>query len=1172
MKRGENVSTSIDSLNIQITADATKASNAIDGLVRRLDLLTKELGKVNGNKLVNFSNSLNTISVAMNNFSGIKLPDFNRVAKGINKLATIDTTNLSRVGNELAPLANSISAFSNVNFDNRNLQGFINSLSRLASANVGSLASADFNALGQSLNQLATSLSNAPKIQQSVIQMTSAIANLAKSGANIPTVVNSLPTLSTALNQFMIAMSSAPAMTSGTITFTTAIAQLASAGNRAAASATGLLTLGANLRTVIENLSTMPLVNNSIVQLTSALAQLSRAGTSAGNSLKTLSSRFKSYSLNALSASKHTNTLAVSFANLYAKIWSLVRIFRLLKKAIDVSSDLTEVQNVVDVTFGKYAQMVEKMADTSIADYGMSELTVKQVSSRFQAMGTAMGFAQSQMANMSIELTKLTADMASFYNVEQKDVAEDLAAIFTGQTRPLRTYGIDLTQATLKQWALNNGIKANFKTMSQAEKAWLRYQYVMEQTVNAQGDFSRTSDTWANQTRILKQNFEQLGSVIGRTAIAALKPWVKALNTVIQHITHFAEVVSAALGKIFGWKFETGSGGVTSDMEDAEDAAGGLSDGLSDAVGNAKKLKQQLAGFDELEIIQSKDEDASGGGVSGGAVSPPDMGGWTEQESIVDSFTSKLNSLYQLGEHVGDTLTKALNGIDWDSVYQGARNFGTGLAQFLNGLISPDLFGAVGRTIAGALNTITYASLSFGEEFDWHNLGESLAAGINNFFETFDATAAAENINVWIKGALETVTTLLDETDFELIGNKIGEFLSELDFGEILGDIAGLVWEALKGGFAGIKGIFEEAPLEASLISAFAICKFTGLGDKVGGLIGNAVFDSLKEPKTWANLGGAVIAGVAGWNLGQALWEAVSGDEIEMTWTEQFGEIFKSFTDGTWTDALTLWGEDVYNAFVQIGEDQDKWFEEKVIWFNENVIIPVTDFFEDLWKKVAEFFTNLWDDIKKIWEKVSDWFDKNVITPVVDFFSQLYEDVSGFFSDLWTEIKEAWGNAGTWFEEHVTNPISEAFNGIVNTITNCINKVKEFLGLANEASKNPLTTGGLGGAIGGIVQLPAYATGGFPKEDGLFMANRGELVGQFSNGKTAVANNEQITTGIANAVYPAVYNAVSEAMRSNAGSNEPKIKVFVGDRELTDIVIDGVNDRFRRTGNFAFDI
>ena len=113
------------------------------------------------------------------------------------------------------------------------------------------------------------------------------------------------------------------------------------------------------------------------------------------------------------------------------------------------------------------------MSKTSITEFGMSELTVKQVSSRFQAMGTAMGFAQGEMAGMSIELTKLAADMASFYNVEQTDVAEKLSAIFTGQTRPLREFGIDLTQATLQEWAMKQGMDANIKTMSQAEKTLL---------------------------------------------------------------------------------------------------------------------------------------------------------------------------------------------------------------------------------------------------------------------------------------------------------------------------------------------------------------------------------------------------------------------------------------------------------------------------------------------------------------------------------------------------------------------------------------------------------------------------------------------------------------------------------------------------------------------------
>ena len=168
-----------------------------------------------------------------------------------------------------------------------------------------------------------------------------------------------------------------------------------------------------------------------------------------------------------------------------------------------------------DTVFGDMTAKVEEYADKSIEQFGMSELAFKQYASRFQAMGTAMGIDTSSienankflnqstggyvglsdsMADVSLNLTKLTADMASFYNVSQEDVAEDLSAIFTGQTRPLRTYGLDLTQATLSEWAMKQGLDANIQSMSQAEKTMLRYQYVLANTTAAQGDFARTAD------------------------------------------------------------------------------------------------------------------------------------------------------------------------------------------------------------------------------------------------------------------------------------------------------------------------------------------------------------------------------------------------------------------------------------------------------------------------------------------------------------------------------------------------------------------------------------------------------------------------------------------------------------------------------------------------------
>ena len=207
--------------------------------------------------------------------------------------------------------------------------------------------------------------------------------------------------------------------------------------------------------------------------------------------------------------------------------------------------------------------------------------------------------------------------MASFYNKDQADVAEDLRAVYTGMIIPLRKYGLDLTQATLKEWAMKNGMDANIKSMSQAEKTMLRYQYVMANTKQAQGDFIRTQDTWANQTRMLAENFRNLGVAIGTPIINAAKPFVAAINQMILKVTDFAKVIASSLGTIFGWKYEVGSGGITSDMEDAEDAAGGIAESTGTAANNAKKLKNYLMGIDELNV-REEDTSSVGGGAGGG--------------------------------------------------------------------------------------------------------------------------------------------------------------------------------------------------------------------------------------------------------------------------------------------------------------------------------------------------------------------------------------------------------------------------------------------------------------------------------------------------------------------------------------------------------------------------
>lgn len=748
----------------------------------------------------------------------------------------------------------------------------------------------------------------------------------------------------------------------------------------------------------------------------------------------------------------------------------LYGVFRGIAEAMDISSDLTEVQNVVVNTFGQYAYKLEELASKSIQSLGMSELSTKQVASKFQAMGTAMGFSAGKMSDMSIELTKLTADMASFYNVSQKDVAKSLESVFTGTTMPLRKYGLDLTQATLQEWALKQGLDADMRSMSQAEKTMLRYQYVMAQTSNVQGDFARTADTWANQLRILKEQFRQLAGIVGTAFINILKPVVSALNKVLSAVIEFTKKVVDALGFIFGWKLEIQGG----TLSEAADAADGMAEGTGVAADNAKKMNKELkAGiraFDELKVISIPDKSgAGGGGGTGGAGGGAGAGGEGNdlKASIKETeglFKSNIKNLEQLGEYIGNALTKAMKSIKWEKVYDGARNFGSGLADFLNGLISPELFGAVGDTIAGSLNTALHFLNSFGTTFDWKDFGLSIATGINNFFSTFDFELLAETINAWIKGALKTAITLLKETDFEQIGEKIGIFLKNLDFLSIAADIAQTLWEALKASFDLLSGLIKEAPLETAIIAAIGIMKFTKLGSTLATKIGSS-------------LAVAIPTAIAGYGIGNLIYEQISGEEIDMTFSEQMETIADSISDGSWKDALSLMGDDVWNFFVDLGDAIYDWssgVNEKIAKFFAGIWKTITKPFIDAynaivekWGDIIEWFKNLGKNIKlsfedtkkgisdkfttakdavmKSWEAVSGWFDKNIGIPVVKTFGTIKEKIKDAFSKARDGMQEKFSNVKGWFDTNVKDKISDVFSkkdGVTEIIKGAFSKAR----------------------------------------------------------------------------------------------------------------------------------
>ena len=378
---------------------------------------------------------------------------------------------------------------------------------------------------------------------------------------------------------------------------------------------------------------------------------------------------------------------------------------------------------------------------------------------------------------------------------------------------------------------MNNGIEANIKSMSQAQKIMLRYQYVLANTQMVTDDFQRTADTWANSVRVLKQSFEQLAGIIGGALINAFKPFVQGLNKILQKVISFVTMVTSALGAIFGWKYEISAGGLADDWSDAADSAGDMANNTGDAAKNAKKLKNYLLGIDELNVLDSSSDSGSGGsgGSGGGASGGSADGKFVQMDTIFKKYESDIKDLENLGKAISDALIKAMQKIKWNDVYKKAQNFGKGLAEFLNGLINPDLFTETGKLIANSLNTALEFLNSFGTTFDWKNFGNSIAAGINSFFANFNFALLGQTLNTWANGILDAMITAISNTRFEKIGTQIGTFLEQINFIEIGSKMGVLLWEAINSGIDLWRGMFKVAPIETTILTVVAALQISTL-------------------------------------------------------------------------------------------------------------------------------------------------------------------------------------------------------------------------------------------------------------------------------------------------------------------------------------------------------
>lgn len=1033
----------LDRLEVQVEASAKKANDELNKLVNKLDKIATSLSGINSSGLVGFANGIEKLGKSMQTMNSVKASDFSRLARNIQKLSTLNTAGLST-------------------------------------------ASSAFILFGKSL----ASFGAASKSADSIAAMAKNISKLG--GKSVQNAIDNMPRLAAALKNLMTTLAQAPNVSKNVIQMMRALTDLSNALRGAQNGGTG--NTGNNGAGNVNKLST-------------AFTRLSGSITRSGKSMR---------------------SFAQIAGRFYANCWLIIRTIKKLGNAISTAMDYVETYNYFSVTMDKigreFSDMYAQYGYDSAEEYAqsftdrMNELTRKMTGykvgengeltlsdsiglaldpeavmnyqSSIAAVTNSVGLLGENSVNVSKALTMLSADLSSLKNVELKTVMNNLQSGLIGQSRALYKYGIDITNATLQTYAYKFGLSKAVSEMTQGEKMQLRILAILDQSRVAWGDQANTLDSVANSYRSLKQQLSNLSRIIGNLFL----PIVRNVLPVVNGLIIALQRLFTTLGfKLWGdsW-LKDNMDGISGSY--ADDALGNLGDDAEDYAGKleeadkeAKKLAATLLGFDEINKLSDTDKDK-------------DMTGNTEQidlswaiadalgkyeavwndalenakskaQEYADIFTEMFR---KIGDgNLGQMLTNALNSIDWDAIYESARNFGTGLANFLNSLISPELFGAVGRTIASALNTAIYAALSFGITFDWTNLGLSIATGVNEFFRTFDFKALAGTINVWVKGLLDSIITAMSNIDWALIGRQIGIFLAELDFLEIGAKLGRAIWEAINAGIIAWENSFSVAPIETSILTAIAFLGFTGIGKSIALKVASAVASAFKDTSVISVLqmgiralfgnkiaeGSLALVNPIVKNI-TGIGTAFTGIAIAVSnffemWKKGFSWLNEAFMVlGT---ALAAVGAVILGApalvaaavagvvaaiatiAVVVHDNWDKICEETA---------KLKDWLLGRWEDITAGISRAWEDIKttassiggKVKEAAKDV--ANTFGSIKDKIATAWSDIKKGTSTIWSGIKASLST--TW--DGLKTKVSTVWGGLKTTISNNWEAVKTTTG------------------------------------------------------------------------------------------------------------------------------
>lgn len=1045
----------IDRLDIAIETQATKAVAALDTLIKKLDGVSASIGKINGSNLAGFANGIEQISKASAGLSGVNANSFQHLANGIKAISGIPTSNMLKTAQNIRVLASGMNQLGAVSQNAKDLGNVANNISKLGGKNIDK-AIENMPRISKALNEMMSTLSKAPVVSENLIQMTNAIANLSSQGARAGSISGA-------------ASSDAEKKTS---LFSGAFSKLAS-----------------SIRNSHKGLKSFAELSGSFyANFYPIIRGFKRAWKSVESSMNFLETvNYFEVAMRKLGDDAASNWQQAGYdsAESYANSFS--------DRAKQLTAKMTgyEIDSDGNATY------------TGKKNLGMNPNTVMNYQAMFAQVSESIGVAEESALNFSNALTMLGTDWASLRNTTFEQSFEKFASALAGQSRAVRAFGIDITNATLQEYAYKYGLSTAVSEMNQATKAQLRLLAMLDQSKVAFGDMANTMNSPSNQLRMLQQNFANLARTIGNLFLPIVEKVLPYINGLVMALQRLFAWIGSLLGIEFK-SINSSMGGADNGMEnfvsDTEDAG----DALKEADKAAKKLKNTVLGFDELNQLNdnsdssgSKDDDGKSGTGGSPILDEAIAKALEEYQKAWDEAFARMDNKAQevadricdafkrgdyegIGTYISNGITNALESIQWDKVYKVASNFGTGLAEFLNGLITPKLFSAVGGTIAGALNTAIYTALSFGETFDWTNLGESIAAGINRFFKDFDFKALAETLNVWAKGIIDALTTALRKTDWKKVGQSIGTFISEIDFLSIRWKLDKLVLSLISAIGDAIVGFVETAPLESAIVALVAGLEFSGVFSKldevieealkargiklkkvaIGLSLGLATFKLADSENKISNLVGAPItaffashaltgkmklslkvaaitfAWEGGENLGKLIGEKLFPKDKDyykdFKWFGDggfFDTFLSSIEDGSYSEAMALWKQDI-DDWWEPWNEKAKEMERK----NDEIFGELKSTVETKWNEIVNF----WEKKKPLKEikATCEEFKKKVKkkwSSVTDYWKSKHplEEIKTTCQNIKEKVREKWNKAiDYWKTKRALSEVKTTYQNI----------------------------------------------------------------------------------------------------------------------------------------------